>query len=870
MSPATPGQPATVVVYSPQAYVTTTSYAGSVIATSTMSPATPGQPATVVVYSPQAYVTTTSYAGSVIATSTVSPATPGQPVTVVVYSPQAYVTTTSYYGGSVIATSTIPPATPGQPATVVVYNPQVYVTTTSYAGSVIATSTVSPATPGQPATVVVYSPQAYTTTTSYYTGSSTSVSTVAPASLGQPATVIVYNPQVYTTVTSLYTGATTTTVTQSQAIPAGTVTVVVQVPMQYTTITTIGSGSVTTTVTQFIPTSPGQIGTVAVQLPHLNTVTTTVTGTAFTSTSTTTVAGVPSQIAVVGVPIPPFHIYVTDFSQNLIGYLTVNNGTVAIANTAHNANFTGYTGSSLFYLDPATNQLALSPSSGISAQPLYSIQQIANGPFLFDTNRVGNQPISAGLYADGTMSLANTVSGFTYATSCNGILYLSQVTGAGCIQVILNPTYNEISLTTTTVTSGSVSTARTVVPDGYTVTQGGTVTAVVPLPSCTATGIAYTAYTNPYPLPFADSVYDPFYIRFNSSYYNGLPASSALYSGVTNNINFGITTVTGTGIVYGTTRNTNQTAILYQGFFSPPTTGTYTLRFTNSDDITYLWMGATVTSSTWSELNYLSRGTYFNPPRNPVSQNFIAGQLYPIVILWGSGEGNSGIQLSITTPAGTVVTDTTGYFLQPICGNSGLPTATNQPTTTVSCAATGIQYINRPAPTASGAFNPNNYSPPTATPYSYYNFRGFTDNLSFSAASPGTSAIVYGQGPYDLTQSGTFLRGYFVPNATGSYTFSLNQPDDVGYMWIGPTAISGWNTTNAVIRGVTVASASGLYTTTLTAGVLTPLRLAFGNAGGAMSYSLHVLDPTGVTKTDSFGWFVQPWCGGVAQYSNWG
>jgi hypothetical protein len=45
---------------------------------------------------------------------------------------------------------------------------------------------------------------------------------------------------------------------------------------------------------------------------------------------------------------------VTGFSQNLIGYLTVNNGTVGITGTAHNATFTDYIGSSLFYIDSAT------------------------------------------------------------------------------------------------------------------------------------------------------------------------------------------------------------------------------------------------------------------------------------------------------------------------------------------------------------------------------------------------------------------------------------------------------------------------------------------------------------------------------------
>jgi hypothetical protein len=495
------------------------------------------------------------------------------------------------------------------------------------------------------------------------------------------------------------------------------------------------------------------------------------------------------------------------------------------------------------------NQLALSPSSGISAQPLYSIQQTTN-------------------------DVTNTVLGSAYdfATNCNGLLYLSAGTGAVCIQVILNPTYNPISYTTTTITSGSVYTARTVVPNGYTVTQGGTVTAVVPIATCTATGIAYTAYTNPYPYPAGSAFNNPDYIGFNSSYFNRLSAASALFFGVTSNINFDFTS--DSGPLYGTTARTHdQTAIVYTGYFVPPVSGSYTLSFSAVDDVAYFWMGAAVTTSTWGEFNFNGRGTYYTPGKGSIRQIFTAGELYPIVILNGNGAQRAAMQFSILTPAGTTVIDTTSYFLQPICGNSGLSTTTNQPTTIVSCAATGIQYANRPAPTsttaapaplipllvapapaAAATFNPDNYSSATAAPYTTVNFRGITDNLSFGVASPGTSAIVYGYGPYDLTQSGTFLRGYFVPSATGNYTFSLNQPYDVGYMWIGLTAISGSNSANAVTKGVTVAGTSEVYTTTLTAGVLTPLHLAFGNAGGAMSYSSHVLDPTGVTKTDSFGW----------------
>jgi hypothetical protein len=180
-------------------------------------------------------------------------------------------------------------------------------------------------------------------------------------------------------------------------------------------------------------------------------------------------------------------------------------------------------------------------------------------------------------------------------------------------------------------------------------------------------------------------------------------------------------------------------------------------------------MGTPASTSTWSDINFLQRNTYYRPNRKILTQTFFAGQLYPITLLVANGAGDAMLQLSITTPAGIVVTDTTGYFLQPTCGAISIPTATNQPTQT-----------------------------------------GVIDDINFGVPNPGTSATVYGHGPHDVMASCTFIRGYLVANVTRSHTFSLNQPDDVGFTWLGPTVISVWTAANLQIRGATVASASGL------------------------------------------------------------
>lgn len=275
-------------------------------------------------------------------------------------------------------------------------------------------------------------------------------------------------------------------------------------------------------------------------------------------------------------------------------------------------------------------------------------------------------------------------------------------------------------------------------------------------------------------------------------------------------------------------------------------------------------MGIVAVSPTWGETNCLVRGTYFTPGKGLVQRDFTAGQLYPITILYANGAERSAMRLSITIPSDSTVVDTTGYFQPPSCGASGIQIATNQPVAP-SCAATGIEYINRPAPTKTN-FGPNNYSPLFATLYSTIRFRGLTNDISFAAAAPGTSVRVYTDGPYGISASATFLRGYSIVDSTGPHAFTLN-PDDVGYLWFGTNAISAWTSGNAVIRGAT-ATAPGSYNVTLTAGVLTPIRLAFGNVAGAMNCALVVRDPGGVSRSKSWGWFVQPWCG-LTPYGNW-
>lgn len=180
-----------------------------------------------------------------------------------------------------------------------------------------------------------------------------------------------------------------------------------------------------------------------------------------------------------------------------------------------------------------------------------------------------------------------------------------------------------------------------------------------------------------------------------------------LYNGTTQNVNFALD-ASGNGAVYSVPyQNLDQRAITLQGYFSPPTTGTYSLTFTSTDDIAYVYLGTTA-YTTWGEGNQNIRN--IQGATNAITQVFNAGTLYPITILYANGGYGGSLAMSITNPAGTVATDTTGYFFQPICSTGVFTTwqsinSTYQTTTTyyTGAATTTISTI-QPSGTVSGTY----------------------------------------------------------------------------------------------------------------------------------------------------------------------
>jgi hypothetical protein len=137
----------------------------------------------------------------------------------------------------------------------------------------------------------------------------------------------------------------------------------------------------------------------------------------------------------------------------------------------------------------------------------------------------------------------------------------------------------------------------------------------------------------------------------------------------------------------------------------------------------------------------------------------------------------------------------------------------------------------------------------------------FADNVNFfTTATPTT----FGANPAGSVQTTTISEpisddgenfsvqwlGYFVPATTETYTF-FTTSDDGSFVWVGPNALSGFTTGNAIVKnGGAHAPVETSGTISLTAGVYYPIRIQFGEntVGDVMEFSYST--PT-ITKTTS-------------------
>jgi len=97
--------------------------------------------------------------------------------------------------------------------------------------------------------------------------------------------------------------------------------------------------------------------------------------------------------------------------------------------------------------------------------------------------------------------------------------------------------------------------------------------------------------------------------------------------------------------------------------------------------------------------------------------------------------------------------------------------------------------------------------------------------------------------------------GYFRATTTGTWTFYIAS-DDASFMWVGPTALSGYTTANALIKNPNAHPVILVSNTiSLTAGAYYPIRVQYGQGAGGADCQVSFTPPGGTRTYDGTGYY---------------
>ena len=165
--------------------------------------------------------------------------------------------------------------------------------------------------------------------------------------------------------------------------------------------------------------------------------------------------------------------------------------------------------------------------------------------------------------------------------------------------------------------------------------------------------------------------------------------------------------------------------------------------------------------------------------------------------------------------------------------------------------------------------NSSSYTMPAGTYWTNANFASglygrrysgnFNGNVNFfnTAAFSGTSKV-YTIINSNWTEGGDNFSvewlGYFLPNATGTWTFGASS-DDFSNIWVGPLAVGGYATGNALVVNTSPVNTLRTGTITLTAGIYYPIRIQYGEGGGGETMNFYFTPPGGSQTQNGVGFF---------------
>lgn len=253
--------------------------------------------------------------------------------------------------------------------------------------------------------------------------------------------------------------------------------------------------------------------------------------------------------------------------------------------------------------------------------------------------------------------------------SCAPLTSTVTVGGAGASTVTAT---NTIVATSRGATTTSVRTITYTAPRGNPLTVTSTLTSTVAalatniVPS--GNGLPYKEYDSPFNAYLKDS-------GFSANYYKSRTPN---WSGVWNSLNYATPYWPSMDVAFTLQLDrpqpwdASQAALLFQGFFVAPQSGTFTFTVPSAgnDNFAELWMGPLAYAWTDQTANFKSiRGATTTSTDAVFSITMNAGDAQPLTYLWANGGGAGRSSFSIMLPDGTQPTDISRLFVPPCNGN---------------------------------------------------------------------------------------------------------------------------------------------------------------------------------------------------------
>lgn len=329
--------------------------------------------------------------------------------------------------------------------------------------------------------------------------------------------------------------------------------------------------------------------------------------------------------------------------------------------------------------------------------------------------------------------------------------------------------------------------------------------------------------------------YDQGYFNDNIDWFSGLtPSATGRTEGWTS-INH---TPGDTAAGQLPTSKTTEFSFTISGYFVPQTSGSHSFVLA-SDDAAYFWMGSDATKAPTTSNTSINNGGLHGLVPIKTDVTLTAGQVYPILIMYGQNFGEFALQFVYSTPGAPMTATGKGFFF------SDLPAIVGPG----PGARRGLSWFRYDQ----GYFKDQ----PSA-------FRGLTASATGTTSGwmdlntiPG--AMTAGFLPIARTNKFSFIvTGMFVPLKDGVHQLFLRS-DDAAYMWLGPIAMGdpaslSPSSSTINLSGEHPNNSAGVNVDML-AGNAYPLLIMYGQNEGAFNLNFLFAGPDIPVSSDGSAHF---------------